>query len=337
MPDRLVQQHRATAIFFGLAGRVRPDAPPSDDGTKPSTTSLEVLARDLASDLEPEFGSLQVTFAEIAPVLGWAVDGGLPRGENEYLVRQRLLGVDDLAAAVSRRGDHVHFSELATSSPVGGEWEYLTTQPPRPARRAERTADDAARGRPQSLKRETRPRRHKDTAFARRADGSGQQSARGQQGHGVLDYPASRLAALIAVKDADEASRRDTIGSLIGDLPRRMTELVPWDRERSEDVKTARAAARPPMDARRTVACAAFAPDSHRVRAALELARGRGWSLLSVEGTADEARALAPALDSFLAGLEGCSGAVLGVAKFKDRSGTQNVNTELVFVCGGSQ
>lgn len=314
MPDRLLQRHRATAISFGLAGRVQPDAPTRNNGARPPTTSLEILARDLASELEPELGSLQATFAEITPVLGWAVDGNLPRGENEYLVRQKLLTVEDLADAVERPADHVQFSRLGAGSQIGWAWEHLTTQPP---------------AGPQSAPSQPRDESH---PYGPRSRGP-----RGQLRQRSVDDPAPRLAALIAARGADESNRRDTVATLIGKLPRRTTELVPWDGERAEDVKTARAAGRPPADARHSVTCADFSPGSDRVRATIGLAKSRGWSLLAIDGTVAETRALTPALGSFLGGLDGCSGAVLAVVRYKDKSGARKASTEVVFIAGGTQ
>ena len=67
----------------------------------------------------------------------------------------------------------------------------------------------------------------------------------------------------------------------------------------------------------------------------MRIAGKQGWSLLSLEGTPEEIHAVMSTLRAFLAGLEGCQGALLGISKFKDDKGTSRARAEVVLVGTG--
>ena len=328
MPDQLLQKQRLVAITEGLAGRVRLDVPKSADRSEAPVTSFEVLARDLSTDLLPEFGSLQATFAEISPVLGWTVDGSLPRNENEFMQKERLLTADALADAISRPDGHQRFSGLGRRSQIAAQWENLSTEPPTQPGRSRTQQERADQRRASSDER--RPSGPRRPAIPDQRRPQHEERPVGGSGGGV--EPRSTLARL---KEADEQTRKDALAELIAALPDRGAELVPWDPKAAEAVKAARAAARPPGPQRRTLNCSAFSATNDRVARAVRIAGKQGWSLLSLEGTPEEIHAVMSTLRAFLAGLEGCQGALLGISKFKDDKGTSRARAEVVLVGTG--
>lgn len=328
MPDRLLQTQRSVAITQGLAGRVRLDVPKSANRSEAPVTSFEVLARDLSTDLLPEFGSLQATFAEIAPVLGWTVDGALPRNENEFVQKERLLTADALADAISRPEGHQRFSGLGGRSQIAPQWENLTTEPPTQPGRSRPQHEPSSQRRASGDERRPSGSQPPVRADQRRPQPE-KRPVRGSNG-GVADR-----ATLAGLKEADEPTRMDAIAKLIASMPDPGAELVPWDPKATDAVKAARAAARPPGPQRRTINCTAFSATNDRVAAAVGIAGKQGWSLLNLEGTPQEIQAVRSELRAFLAGLQGCQGALLGISKFKDDKGASRSRAEVVLVGTG--
>jgi hypothetical protein len=303
--QRLLERRRASAILKGIDARVPTESVATrragrrDDGKggrqDSGRVSLDVLALELLDTLVPELGTLEVSFAEFAPVSAWTAaltESTIPRNEAELLART-LSGADGashevIAGLVATPEWHAP-ERFLSSTPLnparlralGRRWEARLTEPPPgtvPRQRAARPSDRDPKGAGEKTRAPDR---------SPRPDGRGRREPGGRPAS--PSSVAERVRSLAELPEGDPAVHADLIAKLAEELPSRAAELVPWLGQRHKDLVTvARRRLRPAGE--RQVSChpGQLRPGSAKVDQACQIARDNGIAMLrTTAGAAD--------------------------------------------------
>jgi hypothetical protein len=345
VPQELLENQRTQAIISGLDARVPVEqvrsSPAGRNRKATDTAAMQVLVRELSASLMPEFGTLEVEFGEIAPVLGWTVGvGNLPRTETELHASRGHKDAQALARAIAIQESHASFNRLAESEEVraaGRSWERRANEPPRGSRRSQPRTEKSTKVRaldssvPAGMSGRTSHRQRPEQRQR------GQSPRERQGGNSGQNQNRSRVMALSALAVSGSDDWRHQLADAIRALPNPDTELVPRLSPKDADlVRLSRANSRPAGPHRIRCDMEHFAPEASAVMQARRKCHEYGASLLTLSGTVPQVEAARPTalkvIGSFSEGLA----AILCVSRFKDgKSGEQRASLEILFVRQG--
>lgn len=336
--QQLLERRRASAILKGIDARVPGGTVPARAGDRAggrrdaARVSLDMLALELLDQLMPELGTLEVGFAEFAPVAAWTValtESAIPRNEAEFLARtlRGVTGASDqaIAAMVAAPGQHSP-GRFITDVPVdsarlqalGARWEArLTEAPPgtSPRPKAARPSPQQSRDAARAPEPRSRP--------GGSASGSGW---------------AEKVQRLAALPEGDPAQHAGVIAALAAELPSPTAELVPWLGSRHRDVVAqARRRLRPPAE--RQVSCPLdqLRWGSPKVGRAWHLARNKGITLLRTTVGAGERQPVLEAAAQLIKEADASAlVAIINVRPVKAKDGTEQVSAELLMMPRGA-
>lgn len=334
LPQRLLEQQRQEAAVGGLDARVALDSGPGvaskrGDRNKPEPrpkAELGVLALELFEVLQPEFGTLEVGYREVLPVLGWTlVAGRSPRTETELLAHRGIETATRMAQLVAAPENHepdflLEPNQLQTLRDSGARWERICAK--RPSTRGDAAAGENPRKASPRVRQQGGPRRQSG-----RPEHGAEQSRSAQR---------DRLERLERIDGHDESI--ETLVEEVRALPL-TEELVPWQGPaRADEIKRLRSTLRPPGKRRLKAGAQTFTPDAKSVRGAIDLAEREGSALITVTVEPDHVETVRAVLPDVLGQSSAVVGALLAIQKFRDRkTGESRVSFDILFLRVGKE
>jgi hypothetical protein len=337
--QEMLERRRASAILKGIDARVPTETFDGPDDSRKrgrngerrdsGRVSLDVLALELLDQLIPEFGTLEASFEELAPVAAWTAaltESVIPRNEAELLARN-LQGANSASHEIIAnmvaapdwhspgrfiKGIPFEPSRLRT---LAQQWEARLTEPPPGAVPRPRAARPESPSRQEKTRSQERPERKAPTGKP------GQESAM-----------ADQIRRLAELPEGDPAAHVDLIAALMKELPSPSSELVPWLGQRNRELVTqARRRLRPPAE--RLVSCppAQLRLGSAKVDQACRAAHDGGIAMLrTTAGAGDRQSVLDAATNLAKEANVPSRFVILDVNSFKGKDGDELVSVELL-------